>query len=262
MAVDARATEAVVDNPGGDGVAVTVTFGAGPRSYQQQKVARGGRQVFALPQPATPPSAATSWTRAANEVSSEVSLGLLRASADTAKRTQRRLSQTYTLYLVMLVALFAVGLGGFVAALVSGFMHEGRSGSDPVTTVTFAGLSAVSFVTFFLSRPSAAMARLGPHTAWVLSIVNTYWTKLAYFNDPRRIVPDLNEAQQALDDALVRYLKHADRRTDQLNEGSPSSTPPTAAGHRDTAAAGATPSAVNGPHDPPAARLDRSEASS
>jgi hypothetical protein len=150
--------------------------------------------------------AADDVTERVNRASTDVSLSLLQQSGKAAEKTQKRLSNTFAWYAAMLGLMFVVGLTAFVVALVNSFV---RGSADSTTTVVFGGLSAVSFVTFFLAKPVNAMGRLGPHSAWLLAIVNTYWTKLAYLNDPETVVSDIEEAQESLNRAFVQYLTHA-----------------------------------------------------
>ena len=163
----------------------------------------------------------------ANLVTSQVSLQLLQAAGKTARSTQKRLSQTFTLYAAMLAVTFLTGIGGFLAALWSGFARPAQGTEAVATTIVFGELSAISFVSFFLSRPTEGMRVLGAQTAWLLSIVNTYWTKLAYFNDPRTAVKDLNEAQRALERSFVLYLSQTQVKHDIEIEPAAETTPPT-----------------------------------
>ncbi len=144
--------------------------------------------------------------RGAQEVVRKASLALLEGTSRTAQTTQRRLGRTFSGYLWMLAGTFAVGIGGAIATLYQGFTAD--SSEDVATTAIFGGLSAASFFSLFLLKPVEAMDRAGPHSAWLLAIVNTYWTKLAYFQDPRSAVADLNEAQERMEASFIRYLEH------------------------------------------------------
>jgi hypothetical protein len=74
----------------------------------------------------------------------------------------------------------------------------------------FGGLSAIAFVTYFISRPLAAIASAGPEMAWLLATVNTYWTKLVYLNDQESFVADIEKAQQDFEKSMELYLKTVD----------------------------------------------------
>lgn len=180
-------------------------------------------------------------------VVTQVSEDLLTQVAKSATKTQKRISAGFTSYLAMTWVLFLLGVAGFGAAMVRGFTAE--TSAEAATTAVFAGLSAASFVAIFLSQPVRAMGKAGPEAAWVLAIVNTYWTKLAYVNDPRTVVADLNEAQDKLSRAFVEYL----RLTGQAPETSPgdsSSSDPSGARHDP---ATAPPTTLDDPHAGPAA---------
>lgn len=139
------------------------------------------------------------------DVVTRVSEDLLTQVAKSSTKTQKRISAGFTSYLAMTWMLFFIGATGFAAALVRGFTAD--STADAVTTAVYGGLSVTSFVAVFLSQPVRAMSKAGPEAAWVLAIVNTYWTKLAYVNDPHTVVADLNEAQDALSRAFTDYLR-------------------------------------------------------
>jgi len=163
------------------------------------------------------PSASPEWR--ANQTSTAVSLKLLEQAGRTAERSQKRLTVTFTIYVGMLLATFLVGVGGFAAALYIGLFQQ----ADVVPVVVFGGLSAVSFVTFFISKPTVSMSKLGARTAWVIAMVNTYWTKLAYLNDPRSVIKGLNEAEAEFTESVLQYLEHATEKptfSEQQVEGS------------------------------------------
>jgi hypothetical protein len=169
----------------------------------------GGTQ-FSLPA-----GLADARTRAA-QAAAEMSEQLLRGGGAAALATQKRISRTFAGYFWMLVVMFGVGILAFIAAVIRGFTAS--DGSDVAVSAVFGGLSATSFVTAFLTRPVDAMGRAGPSSAWLLAIVNTYWSKLAYFTDAETIVADLDQAQKVLNRDLISYLKHTG---DSSNEPKP-----------------------------------------
>jgi hypothetical protein len=57
------------------------------------------------------------------------------------------------------------------------------------------------------------MSKAGPEAAWMLAIVNTYWTKLAYLDDARSVVEDLDRAQTSMGEAIAHYLQVTDETT-------------------------------------------------
>lgn len=154
----------------------------------------------------------------ANKEALKISLDLIHQTGRTAQRVNRRLSTVFRYYTGMLALTFCIGIGGFAAALFSAFVVEPR---NMTATITFAGLSAASFATMFVRAPTEAMERLGPNTAWLLTIVNTYWTKLAYFNDSSRAAEDLELADKEFAASMRRYMEGrlvAPRESDDSTE--------------------------------------------
>lgn len=166
----------------------------------------------------------------------ETSKALILQTKSNATRTQSRMGSTFGSYVVMIWVLFSVGIVGFVATLARGLTAD--TTSQTVTTVVYGGLSATAFVSVFLSRPVQAMSGAGPQAAWLQSIVNTYWTKLGYLNNPLTIIDDLDEAQSKFNTSMTAYLKATTptpkkAATPEANmEASvlPTSTPPSTGG--------------------------------
>ncbi len=110
--------------------------------------------------------------------------------------TQLKASNAYvwrsynTLY-GMYVALFAVGLVTAIAAVIKGFMAN--SGGEAIPALVFAGLSAGSFFTLFLTRPLESLERNSIYSSWLIAAMNTYWTQLVYLKDPSTIEQDLKQ---------------------------------------------------------------------
>lgn len=142
----------------------------------------------------------------ASKAAADMSARLLIAGGTAAETTQRRIATTFTGYMWMLGTMFSVGIIAFLCAVVRGF--TANSATDATTTAIFGGLSAASFVTVFLSRPINAMGTAGPNNAWLLAIINTYWSKLAYFQDSATVIDDLNKAQQSLNNDFITYFAH------------------------------------------------------
>jgi hypothetical protein len=133
----------------------------------------------------------------------ETSVDFIRQAGVSARKTQQRLASSYGGFFGMLVVLFLIGVSAFAVSIVSAVRD------DVVLAVTFTGLSAVSFVTVFLTRPLRLMGEAGPRAAWVQAVITTFWTKLAYFSDPTTVVAQLQEAQSSLRDEMTHYLAAA-----------------------------------------------------
>jgi len=100
--------------------------------------------------------------------------------------------RSYHTVFAMYVALFVVGLGTAIAAIIKGFVATGAANAVPA--LVFAGLSVGSFFTLFLTRPLESLERNSIFSAWLIAITNTYWTRLAYFADPGKIDDELRAA--------------------------------------------------------------------
>lgn len=101
----------------------------------------------------------------------------------------------------MNVVLFGVGVVGFIAALSQGLGADGEQ--QVTTTAIFGGLSAVSFVTAFVTRPVDTVARQSIYASWLYAVINTYWTRLVYFDDPSTVDRDLVAAESDLVERLL-----------------------------------------------------------
>lgn len=99
-------------------------------------------------------------------------------SATNSSQSIRR--SYWTLY-IMYCAMFAVGIVTAIIAIIKGFTASGAT--DTYSTLIFAGLSAGSFFTLFLTRPLESLERNSIFSSWLIAVTNTYWTELAAFDD-------------------------------------------------------------------------------
>ena len=123
----------------------------------------------------------------------------------TVRSTMDRIGESFKSYLTMNKAVFWVGILSFVTAVVKGLWSPGQA--DAIVAAAFGGLSATTFIAYFLSRPLAAVASAGPESAWLLATVNTYWSKLIYLNDPATFVKGVEAAQKDFEESMALYLK-------------------------------------------------------
>jgi len=112
----------------------------------------------------------------------------------------------WTLY-GMYCLLFLVGVVTAVFAIIKGF--TARSATDTYSSLIFAGLSAGSFFALFITRPLESLERNSIFSSWLITIINTYWTKYGYFNDPSTVYEDL---KKATDDVTKELSQLADKR--------------------------------------------------
>jgi hypothetical protein len=121
------------------------------------------------------------------------------------KRTLSAYMRPYQLTLWMYGALFTVGLGLVVTAVVTGLMGDGTA-----VPIAFAGLGAGAFLMFFIRQPTQALEENLEFITWLGVIFNTYWTRLMYIQTVETVQADL---KQANDDFIkdIRQLidKHA-----------------------------------------------------
>lgn len=134
-----------------------------------------------------------------------LSMKLLRQSSTSAQKTQNRLAFSFTAMNWMLLATFTVGIVGFALAMWRGFQAD--DAVELAATGIFGGLSAAAFATAFIARTTDGVADAGPRAAWIQSIVTTYWSKLAYFSDPRSAAADLQAAQDAFNESITKFLE-------------------------------------------------------
>lgn len=134
----------------------------------------------------------------------EAQKNLIGNISEALQSSMTRIGSSFNWHLRMNIAVFAVGLGSFALAAWKALDNPGQA--DAITSAAFGGLSAAAFITYFVSRPLAAVAAAGPEMAWVLATVNTYWTKLIYLNDPRTMVAGLEAAQRDFEKSMALFM--------------------------------------------------------
>jgi hypothetical protein len=135
---------------------------------------------------------------------------LLRQISKSSESTHRRIALTFASYIAMIIAMFGVGLAAFGLAIWQGITAE--TGTDVGAAGVFGGLSATAFIGTFLSKPVQQMSKAGPQAAWMLAIVNTDWTKVAYQYDLDSVLDDLDSAQEKFSNDMIKYLEHFEER--------------------------------------------------
>jgi hypothetical protein len=104
-------------------------------------------------------------------------------------------------------ALIAIGIGGFLIAVVLGL----RDANWAVTAI-FGGLSIGAFLTFFLSRPLQALEENLQFITWLGVVYNTYWTRLANAQNPDTFQADMSGATNEFVQQVQQLVStHADR---------------------------------------------------
>jgi hypothetical protein len=151
--------------------------------------------------------------KSAEDVLAGITLHILEGNTanfdEVGKYVRRSFQTTYW----MNVALFTIGVVAFVGAVVKGFSAD--TAAQAVPSAVFGGLSVASFVTAFIFRPVDSIERDSIYIAWLLSIVNTYWTRIAYFEELATIDRDLLSAEhdlvKQLSDLADRHAANAEK---------------------------------------------------
>jgi hypothetical protein len=124
------------------------------------------------------------------------------------RKTLRAFTRPYWLTVLFYCALFAVGLGLFVAAAIVGI-----KGGSSVVALAFGGLSVATFIGFFLQRPLQSLEENLEFIAWLGVAFNTYWTRLMYIQDPATVDADLKRADDDFRASLEKLIaQHAQLR--------------------------------------------------
>lgn len=111
----------------------------------------------------------------------------------------------YRLTVWLYVLLFAVGIGLFVTAAIVGLVQ-----GDSVVAIAFAGLSVVTFLTFFIRQPLRALEENLELITWLGVAFNTYWTRLMYISDARTVQAELKAADDDFTSSLEKLIeRHA-----------------------------------------------------
>lgn len=95
----------------------------------------------------------------------------------------------YYTTIVLYVILFIVGIGAFIAALWSAY-----NGQAWGVTATFAGLSVVTLLSFFVRNPLKSLEQNLIFITWLGLIYNTYWSRLTNTFDSTTVHQELDDA--------------------------------------------------------------------
>src|SRR5712691_9253315 len=161
-----------------------------------------GSTLLPIPPLPTPVPEASSGTALPAEIAEvkQFAASVLVENAANLHSSSQYLSRSYLLLLVMYCTLFLVGIATAIGAIIKGFLAT--NAVEVLPSLLFAGLSAVSFFTLFLIRPLESLERNTIFSSWVVAALNTYWTQLLYFEDPKTIHADLKSATDELVNTL------------------------------------------------------------
>jgi hypothetical protein len=116
-------------------------------------------------------------------------------------------NSTVTMYKI----LFGVGVASFVAAAgLSAWTGRASFG------LIFGGLSAATFLSYFLSRPLHSLEQNLQFVTWLGVVYNSYWTRLLYMMDQSTVQKDLedvtNDTVKQIEQLIDRYAEANSRR--------------------------------------------------
>jgi hypothetical protein len=148
---------------------------------------------LALPTPPDPledgaDPAAVEMNKAINEFSKKALEDNAKNLAESVSFVDRAFSWLRTAYGVML----GVGLLALLATIVKGLTAD--SGAEAGATAVLGGVSVGVLVSSLVLKPTDSMERNAVFAPWMLMVLNTYWTRLVYMNDPQTIDSQLQDA--------------------------------------------------------------------
>jgi predicted acylesterase/phospholipase RssA len=181
-------------------------------SSARQPIALPGTPEFAkLPFP-TPPQGYGSLPAELKTAWTEYMVNGFHQNEQMFKTTLGAFMKPYRLTVWLYGALFALGIGLFVVAVILGLTR----GSSAVT-IAFAGLSVTTFLTFFLRQPMRALEENLEFITWLGVAFNTYWTRLMYLTDAKTIQQELKAADSdfvsSVEKLIERHAKLREART-------------------------------------------------
>ncbi len=112
--------------------------------------------------------------------------------------------------------MFYVGLVSFAAGIILSFITQ-----QVMFAFAFGGLTAASFVTFFLSRPLRSLEENLNFITWLGVIYNSYWARLVYALNTETIQSDLKE----ITEDFVQQIERLVERNNTMREDSGSENP-------------------------------------
>lgn len=104
-------------------------------------------------------------------------------------RVLRAYMAPYYMTIVLYGILFTVGVGAFIAAVWSAY-----NGQQWGVTATFAGLSVVTLLSFFVRNPLKSLEQNLMFITWLGLIYNTYWSRLTNTFDSKDVHQELDDA--------------------------------------------------------------------
>jgi hypothetical protein len=166
--------------------------------------------------------------------------------------------QSFDWLRIAYTAILIVGLLTLLAAVAKALFANNTPEAVAAGVLGAASLGAILSSTVL--KPTESMERNAIFIPWMLLVLNTYWTRLVYMNDPTKIdaqledaAKDASEQFKAISEALAGALKTENERLVAL--AGPASSDGKAEGgkdkSKDAGAGGPAPGQTNGQADAP-----------
>lgn len=151
------------------------------------------KPTLALPQPdeSTGNKATDDQTAVAKAIN-EFSTEAFESNTTNLSRSVEYLKQSYDWLRKAYAAMVTVGLFALVVAVIKAAGAD--SGAENAGAGVIAGVSAAALLGALFLKPSDSMERTAVLVPWVLLVLNTYWTRLAYMDDREKIDGQLEDA--------------------------------------------------------------------
>ena len=117
---------------------------------------------------------------------------VLKENVNSLETLSQYIRRSYQTVYLMYCALFLVGLSTAIAAIIKGITAQ--NGVEAIPSLIFAGLSTASFFTLFITRPLESLERNTFFSSWIVAIMDNYWTRLMYFQNPQTIDANLKDS--------------------------------------------------------------------
>jgi hypothetical protein len=88
--------------------------------------------------------------------------------------------------------MLALGLLALVAAIYKGLVAD--NGAELGSAAVIGGVSLGALISSLVLKPTESMERNAIFVPWMLLVLNTYWTRLVYMNDPTTVDKQLEDA--------------------------------------------------------------------
>ena len=118
------------------------------------------------------------------------------------ERVLRSFMDPYNATVRMYRMMFMVGLLSFVVAICMSIWTR-----EALFALVFGGLSAASFITFFLSRPLRSLEENLNFITWLGVIYNSYWARLVYALNAETVQADLKEITEDFVRQIERLIE-------------------------------------------------------